>query len=118
MRNSITIGGIAFAVALAVIVGSRLSSEALAVVVGAVCGISATIPVTLALVIAASQNWGRADTAPIGLPPATPPQPPVIVVSPPPLPMTLGSLPGAHPPATPTHYLGLSPREFKIIGGE
>ena len=61
MRNGIILIGIAFAVALAAVVGNRLSNDALAVVVGAVCGISASIPVTIGLVIAASRNWGREE---------------------------------------------------------
>ncbi len=61
MRNGILFIGIAFAVALAVIIGNRLSAEAMAVVVGAVCGISATIPVSLGLVIAASHHWGARE---------------------------------------------------------
>ena len=42
--------------ALAFIVGPRISNEALAVVIGAVCGISASIPVCIALVIATSES--------------------------------------------------------------
>ncbi len=79
---------LAFAVALAVIVGNRLSNEAIAVVVGAVCGISASIPVTIALVIAASKNWGR-EPEPreveydYGAYRYTPQLPPILLVSPP-----------------------------------
>lgn len=49
-----------FAVTLAVIVGNRLSDEALAVLAGAVCGVGAAIPTSL-LVVAASQR--RRDEA-------------------------------------------------------
>lgn len=61
MRNGMILAGIAFAVTLAVIVGNKLSSEALAVAVGALCGIAASIPVSIGLVIAASRNWGHND---------------------------------------------------------
>ena len=127
MRNGIILAGIAFAVALAVIVGNRLSSEAMAVVVGAVCGISASIPVSLALVIAASKNWGREETPPRDAPYgagydygahryAPPPQ--ILVVSAPPQAPSPYGFPQNQfylPPGAPD--IG-APRDFKIIGDE
>lgn len=59
LSYGIVIAAIGFAGILTVLIGNRLSNEAMAVVVGAVCGISASIPVSIALVIAASRNWGR-----------------------------------------------------------
>ncbi len=76
MRKGLILGVIAFGVVLAVVVGNRLSNEAMAVVVGAVCGISAAIPMSIALIIASSQNWGRAESQ------QTAPQPPRILVVP------------------------------------
>jgi hypothetical protein len=68
----------AFAVTLALVIGHRLSNEALAVLAGAVCGVGAAIPTSL-LVIAVSR---RRDER--GLPPVQQgPYPPVVVVSPP-----------------------------------
>ena len=75
-----------FAVTLAVIIGNRLSDEALAVLAGAVCGVGAAIPTSL-LIIAImrrrdkpSEEWNSAHQA------QPHPQqgyyPPVIVVSP------------------------------------
>ena len=126
MRNGIILAGIAFAVALAVIVGNRLSSEAMAVVVGAVCGISASIPVSLALVIAASKNWGREETPPRDAPYGAgydygahryaPPQ--ILVVSAPPQAPSPYGFPQNQfylPPGAPD--IG-APRDFKIIGDE
>ncbi len=127
MRNGIILAGIAFAVALAVIVGNRLSSEAMAVVVGAVCGISASVPVSIALVIAASKNWGRSDEprdAPYGAGYEVgahryAPQPPQILVvsAPPPAPSPYGFPQNQFylPPGAPD---GGAPRDFKIIGDE
>ena len=46
---------LAFAVTLAVIVGNRLSDEAMAVLAGAVCGVGAAIPTSL-LVVAVSRK--------------------------------------------------------------
>ena len=124
MRNGIILAGIVFAVALAVIVGNRLSDEAMAVVVGAVCGISASVPVSVALVIAASRNWGR-DTGQgpreveydYGTHRYAPQPPQILVVSPPPQ-ATLGGYPSNQyylPPGAPD--VG-APRNFKIVGDE
>ncbi len=126
MRNGVFVIGIVFAATLAYVVGNRLSNEAVAVVVGAVCGISASLPVSIALFIAASRNWGRTvaptsardelrEYTPRGY---TSPQPPVVVISPPqpmqspyPFPMNQLYLPPQAPiPGT--------PRDFKIIGDE
>ncbi len=126
MRNGFIVVGMAFAVALAVIIGNRLSNEAMAVVVGAVCGISASIPVSLALVIAVSKNWGRAE-APRDAPDGAgydyathryaPPPPQILVVSPPPAPAPYGfpQNPYSLPPGAPD--IG-APRDFKIVGDE
>ena len=123
MRNGIILAGVAFAVALAVIVGNRLSDEAMAVVVGAVCGISASVPVSVALVIAASRNWGR-DVAEgprevgydYGAHRYAPQPPQILVVSPPAqAPYTYPSNQYYLPPGAPD--VG-SPRNFKIIGDE
>jgi hypothetical protein len=123
MRNGLILVGSAFAVALAVIIGNRLSNEAMAVVVGAVCGISASIPVSIALVIAASKNWGRSEepreiTYDYGAHRYAPQPPQILVVSPPqPSQPPYGFTPGQYylPPGAPE--VG-APRDFKIIGDE
>jgi hypothetical protein len=50
MKWSVIIVGAAFAVALAVVIGSRMSADAMAVVVGVACGIGASVPTCLLLV--------------------------------------------------------------------
>jgi hypothetical protein len=124
MRNGLILTGIAFAVALAYFVGNRLSDQALAVVVGAVCGIGASIPVSIGLVIASGNNWGRRDEPrQVGYDYGThryAAQPPVIIMSPPqsPMPYTPYGIPQSQymlPPNAPT--IG-APREFKIIGDD
>lgn len=131
MKNGIILIGIIFAVALAVVVGNRLSNEAMAVVVGAVCGISASIPMSLGLAIAASRNWGQSPNNPpqeieydysARRYAAQPQQPPVVVISPPqqnagmyyPY---LNSPREAYFPPMPND-VAIRPREFKIIGEE
>ena len=52
---------VAFAVTLALIVGNRLSTEALGVLAGAVCGVGAAIPTSL-LIVAVTR--GRSDSKP------------------------------------------------------
>ena len=124
MRNGIILIGIAFAVALAAIVGNRLSNDALAVVVGAVCGISASIPVTIGLVIAASRNWGREESvrdAERGYDYRSnryAPQPPMVIFAPPqPAQLPYGFPQGQYVAPMSAPALG-APREFKIIGEE
>ena len=73
---------LAFAVTLAVIVGNRLSDEAMAVLAGAVCGVGAAIPTSL-LVVAVSRQRNEENkrrvqpSVPQGI------YPPVVVVAPP-----------------------------------
>ena len=121
MRNGIVLVGIAFAVTFAVIVGQRLSDEAMAVVVGAICGISASIPVSIGFVIAATRHWGREERGDdsVGRRYDEPrPQQPIIVVAPPqqlqsPYNFNQGQYyfpPSAPPPG--------APRDFKIVGDE
>ena len=125
MRNGIFIIGIVFAATLAYVVGHRLSNEALAVMVGALCGISASVPVSIALFIAASRNWGRAEVlsreeaareyTPRGH--MTPP-PPMMVLAPP------QHYQQPNPFASNQFYLPANapiegaPRQFRIIGEE
>ena len=126
MRNGIILAGIAFAVALAYIVGSRLSNEAMAVVVGAVCGISASIPVSIGLIIATGNNWGRNEPPrEIGYDNAAhryAPQQPIFIVSPPQAPMQMPYTPYGVPQGQyvlpPSASVIGAPREFKIIGEE
>jgi hypothetical protein len=49
--------GLVFGIALAVVVGNRMSAEAMAVVVGVVCGVAAGIPTSALLLLA----MGRRD---------------------------------------------------------
>ncbi|MBI5028951.1 MAG: hypothetical protein HZB51_00385 [Chloroflexi bacterium] len=122
MKNGLIVAGAAFAVALAYVVGSRMSNEAIAVIVGAICGISASIPVSIALVIASSNHWGRREEPSESYYDPSPrryvPQPPVIIMSSPQPQMPSGY------PQNPYYFPAQSaqpsvePREFKIIGGE
>ena len=72
---------IAFAVTLAIVVGNRLSDEALAVLAGAVCGVGAAIPTSL-LVVAVTRRRDEARAPPTRYQ-AQASYPPVVVVTPP-----------------------------------
>ena len=120
MKNGIFIIGIVFAATLAYVVGNRLSNEAMAVVVGALCGISASVPVSIALFIAASKNWGRGELSrpEVSEPhPTYAPQPPFIVVAPPQFnPAQYQSAPQYFPTPMPNQLI--ESRDFKLIGEE
>jgi hypothetical protein len=53
---------VAFAVTLAVVVGNRLSEEALGVLAGAVCGVGAAIPTSL-LIVAVSRRQSESGSS-------------------------------------------------------
>lgn len=102
-----------FAVTLAVIIGNRLSDQALAVLAGAVCGVGAAIPTSLLIIAITrrrdkpSEEWNR--------PHQPPPQqgyyPPVIVVSPSSTQQPHGW--NGYPPSLAAPIQ----REFTIVGG-
>ncbi len=72
---------LAFAVTLAVIIGNRLSDEALAVLAGAVCGVGAAIPTSL-LVVAVSRRRNEENERRAQPPTPQGAYPPVVVVAP------------------------------------
>lgn len=105
----------AFAMTLAVVVGNRLSDEALAVLAGAVCGVGAAIPTSL-LILSVSRRREEVRVSPPV--PSQGMYPPVIVVAPPDRPaiQMAGQRPnewGALPPSlsAPTQ------RQFTVVGG-
>ena len=49
MRKFLFIAGVAFCVAMAIVVGTRISSDAMAVILGIICGVLASVPTTLVL---------------------------------------------------------------------
>jgi hypothetical protein len=73
--------GITFAVTLALIVGNRLSDEALAVLAGAVCGVGAAIPTSLLVVMVSRWRDERAQPSTQSMQHGV--YPPVVVVAPP-----------------------------------
>jgi len=109
--------GLAFAVTLAVVVGQRLSSEAMAVMVGVIAGVAASIPTSLIVVWFATRT-----TVPRAAPEASRPaeraEPRIIFMpqpaAPAPAPAGYQNFAGYPPTAT---YPALPARRFTVIGG-
>jgi hypothetical protein len=73
MRYGLFLAGVALAVASAVYVGQRLSTEALAVVIGIVCGVLAGIPAAVLLLVVSRRHEGGEHEGTPGVPVAYPP---------------------------------------------
>ena len=121
-----TLAFLLFAGLLAIVVyqlTSRLSDQAVDIAVGVLCGIGASIPVSLGLLVALTRQRARAEveetttTYPTAPPrkPSTQAYPPVIVVSPQP-----GQLPPGYNNYLPPGNMHEPPasRDFRIIGDD
>ena len=75
MKNLLILAIAAFAITLAIVVGNRMSAEAMAVVVGIVCGVAASIPMSV-LILILTHRLGRREEA------RRLDYPPVVVVNP------------------------------------
>lgn len=120
VRWVISLSLTAFAVALAVVVGERLTSEAMAVIVGVIAGVAASIPTSLIVVWVATRNMPERQ-APVearrdpGVGPA--PEPRVVVVTAPqPAPQPTPNPYQLPYPAALAPPIG-GPRQFTVIGG-
>jgi hypothetical protein len=101
---------------LSVLVIQRLSAEAMAVFVGVVAGVAASVPTSLIVMwFALRTASARTETLSRAMTEARPPEPRIVVVSPSIMPAspTYGpSTPMALPP-----YAQAAPRRFTVIGG-
>lgn len=122
MKQWSAVAAVVFSVTLAYIVGVRLSESAMAVVVGVIFGVAASIPASLILLFAL-----RRQATSRGAPSETPPQqPPTIIVAPPAPPQVPGYgwpppgtyLPPMNDPGDPDVPQVPSPRRFRIVGDE
>jgi hypothetical protein len=113
MKKFLYVAGVGFAVTLAGVIGTRLSPDAMAVVVGIVCGMLASIP-TSAILVWTLRVRDRQLEAQLG--PARPygQYPPVVVIN--------GQQPhgvnGVYPPQPAVLSGGNAARTFKVIGQE
>jgi hypothetical protein len=106
---------LAFVVTLAVVVGGRMSTDAMAVVVGVVCGVAAGIPMSVLLMLALRRRDREAQEPPYMQMSAryAAPYAPVVVIQ--------GGTPAASslpPPYYPMHTAVNEPthRQFRVIG--
>ena len=104
---------VAFAITLGIVIGQRLSHEAMIVIVGVVAGIAASIPTSLLTTwIAARRSTPPVQAVPPTPRPAAPEEPHVIVVQ-------------TSPPSSASHAAQVplyteparAPRQFNVIGG-
>lgn len=112
--------GLAFVVTLAVIIGQRLSAEAMAVMVGVVAGVAASIPTSLLVVWFANRALLVSRATPEMLAPRSAPlpsePPPIMVMAPH---QNYSTRPAYAPPAAPAYSLpaASAARQFTVIGG-
>jgi hypothetical protein len=108
--------GLVIFVVLSVLIIQRLSAEAMAVFVGVVAGVAASVPTSLIVMWFALRTVGaRTETLSRPVADARPPEPRIVVVSPSIMPAS-----PAYGPATPMAlppYVQAAPRRFTVIGG-
>ena len=106
-----------FVVALAVVVGKRMSTDAMAVVIGVVFGVAASIPSSLLIVAVTRRTQDREIDQVRSLREQQRTAPPVIVVSP----NGAQTMPWFSPfqmPAIPEALDGQPTRRFRVVGDE
>ncbi len=112
-RKVLALSAVGFSVALAVVVGNRMSAEAMAVVIGVVCGVMAGIPMSAVLFALSRRTRPVADESPA---PAA--RLPLLVMAPAPThPPAVATWPGYYAPQYPAPAIP-APREFRIVGDE
>jgi hypothetical protein len=110
LRRVATLVAIAFAAGLGVTVGTRISSDALAVLVGVTAGVGASIPTALIL-LAVTRRREQEYQEPYEERRRS--SPPVIVVAPSSVPQVMSQYPGHYAPQIPG---APSSRQFKVMG--
>ncbi len=114
MNKFLYVSAIVFVVTLAVVIGTRMSPDAMAVVVGIVCGVLASIPTTAILVWVLRQRDKQMETQ-LGHKGGFGQYPPVVVVNG----QGHNGANGAYPPsALAAGPSSTGPRNFKVIGQE
>jgi len=113
MRAAAVIILLAFAVTLAVVVGTRMSAEAMAVIVGVTCGVAAGIPMSVLILVALNRRADAASERGMsrGVPQAAT-YPPVVVIQ-----GGTAAPGGLVPPYYPSS-MEVARRQFRIVGEE
>jgi hypothetical protein len=105
MKKVATVALIVFAITLAVIIGQRMSTDAMAVVIGVACGVVASIPTSL-LILAVSGRRGEREVPPRR------DYPPVVIVNP------GNNQPRYLQPPLSAPLIQGQERQFRVIGDE
>ena len=113
MKRFLFIAGVAFTIALALVVGYRLSPDAMAIIVGIVCGVLASVPTTAILLWVLRQRDRQLEAQLV--PMRAGHYPPVVVVN---GHGTNGNGLAAPPPALMAKTTPPGTRDFKVIGQE
>ncbi len=113
MRKFLFVAGIAFSITLAVVVGTRMSPDAMAVIIGIICGMLASIPTSVILVWVLRQREKQIE-AQLGQT-TSGHYPPIVVVNGQGIDGTGRSY---IPPGLATHTTPPGARQFKVIGQE
>jgi len=108
MRKVASVAVVAFVITLAVIVGTRMSTEAMAVVIGVVCGVAAGIPTSLLIVAVTNRRSGEREH-----PQLQRDYPPVVIIQPGQASPTYPQLPYLSPMPPPA-----GTRQFRVVGEE
>lgn len=115
MKRFLYISGIVFVITLAVVMGTRMSPDALAVVIGIICGVLASIPTSAMLVWVMRQRDKQMEMQMGAMRPFGGQYPPVVVVN------GQGTNGYGSTYAAPALSAGPPPgggRSFKVIGQE
>ena len=111
MKRFFFVSGVVSITALSIIIATRMSADAMAVIIGIVCGVLASIPTSVVLVWVLRQRDRQLEmqspTHRVGQ------YPPVVVVNG----QGAGAQSALMPPPTPTFTNG-GGRDFKVIGQE
>jgi len=113
MRNFLIAVVVVFCVTLAVVIGNRMSTEAMAVVIGVVCGVAASIPVSILILLATRVGRGSDQAMPQG----QTSYPPVVVIQGG-QPLQAGQGYAPYLPALMNSQGSFQQREFTVVGDE
>lgn len=114
IKHVLMLVGLVFAITLAIVVGKKMSAEAMAVVVGIVCGVAAAIPTSVLLLVVITRR-DRQQSADIDARSRQYSSPPVVVIQ--------GGAPQALPGPQAGYWPSAQPgpamnREFHVVGGD
>ncbi|MGA9351283.1 MAG: hypothetical protein WBW48_21100 [Anaerolineae bacterium] len=105
MKKVTIVAFLAFVITLAIIIGKRMSTDAMAVVIGVGCGVLASVPTSL-LILAVTNKRDERQVH------RQPDYPPVVIVNP------GNNQPRYLQPPFPTPLIQGQERQFRVIGDE